>query len=498
MAANQVRAPFVQIPDTDGSPLENGFVYIGTVDLDPVLNPITTYWDKDLTITAAQPIRTINGFYSRSGSPGTIYVNESDYSMTVKNKNSVVVYTSLVNSDVSATVPSSSVTGQFDASRIDFEQTGTGFVSRTVENKFFDRVSVKDFGALGDGANDDTAEIQAALDSITEGTVYFPAGTYDISAPLIIRTPGMKIVGDSVNATIIKCVSGFSGTDAVQMPDSSKCVVEDLSIDGDNLVANGIHIDDGSSVELNRVFVQNVTALGFRITKVDCVLNLCGTSETDGPAFDFLASAALDGAATVQGIVCRMVDCYSTNAGATGSIFSTQTDTSSIDVVVERYKEISNAGSISVDTNAIHLDHEVKLVDCLFLDDTVGVSITVKETGLLRTDGISVTGANTPIAELSSIFNGAVNYSGLLHILASAEEDGSGNSAAYVLLVQWIGGVVTIASEGLILGINPSWPSFTWTLDTGNNHLEATPISSTSGTFFFYITQLGGLKLSNV
>src|SRR5512138_2474280 len=47
-----------------------------------------------------------------------------------------------------------------------------------------DVVSVKDFGAVGDGVTDDTAAIQAALDAIAArggGTVLLPAGVFIVS-----------------------------------------------------------------------------------------------------------------------------------------------------------------------------------------------------------------------------------------------------------------------------------------------------------------------------
>ena len=47
-------------------------------------------------------------------------------------------------------------------------------------------VKDRDYGAVGDGSNDDTAEIQAAINAAisTGGIVFMPAGIYKISAPL--------------------------------------------------------------------------------------------------------------------------------------------------------------------------------------------------------------------------------------------------------------------------------------------------------------------------
>src|SRR5574343_1405356 len=51
-------------------------------------------------------------------------------------------------------------------------------VATTVEDKLAQIVSVKDFGAVGDGVTDDTAAIQAALDTASGKGLYFPSGTY--------------------------------------------------------------------------------------------------------------------------------------------------------------------------------------------------------------------------------------------------------------------------------------------------------------------------------
>jgi hypothetical protein len=54
-------------------------------------------------------------------------------------------------------------------------------------------VNVKDFGAVGDGVTDDTAAIQAAIDS--SNNIFIPAGVYNISKPLVIIKSYVKIRG---------------------------------------------------------------------------------------------------------------------------------------------------------------------------------------------------------------------------------------------------------------------------------------------------------------
>jgi hypothetical protein len=87
-----------------------------------------------------------------------------------------------------------------DSTGIGFLQSGTGATLRTAQNKMRDFVSVKDFGATGDGVANDTAEIQAAIDA--HDTVYFPPGTYLISAKLTC-SPSTNIIGANQHTVTI-------------------------------------------------------------------------------------------------------------------------------------------------------------------------------------------------------------------------------------------------------------------------------------------------------
>jgi hypothetical protein len=66
-------------------------------------------------------------------------------------------------------------------------------------------VNIKSFGAEGDGITDDTAAIQAAVDSVpsTGGKVYLPPGNYKISAPINLRTSNLSFVGAGAPATTL-------------------------------------------------------------------------------------------------------------------------------------------------------------------------------------------------------------------------------------------------------------------------------------------------------
>jgi hypothetical protein len=71
-----------------------------------------------------------------------------------------------------------------------FQQTGSGAVGRSAHDKMREIVSVKDFGAVGDGVANDTAAIQAAIDAVipTRRELFFPAGDYLVTGLTIALT----------------------------------------------------------------------------------------------------------------------------------------------------------------------------------------------------------------------------------------------------------------------------------------------------------------------
>lgn len=114
--------------------------------------------------------------------------------------------------------------------------SGTGAVARTVQAKLRDTVSVKDFGAVGDGVADDTAAINAAIAYARTlpagGTVYIPDGTYavtEINATSASAdfTKGVIIKGAGRLATRI--VPFASGNVLLNMMGSNNMLVEGMT-----------------------------------------------------------------------------------------------------------------------------------------------------------------------------------------------------------------------------------------------------------------------------
>jgi len=85
-----------------------------------------------------------------------------------------------------------------------FLQFGSGAVYRTFQDKMRDTVSVKDFGAIGDGVKDDTAALKAAINALNPGgRLLIPAGKYLHNAELRITGKIVYLVGDGKGVTTL-------------------------------------------------------------------------------------------------------------------------------------------------------------------------------------------------------------------------------------------------------------------------------------------------------
>jgi hypothetical protein len=250
MTALSIQSPFPIITDIDGQPLEDGYIWIGVANLPPIGNPIAVYWDAALTQPAALPVRTRGGYPVNAGTPARLYVG-SDYSIQVQNKNGSVIYSA-----------PDGASDRFSAAQIEFLQAGVGAVVRTVQSKMRDVVSVKDFGAVGDGVADDTAAFQNAVS--TGKLVYLPQGAYKTSAPIVFNQNTAGMVGDNYQYSLPNgSVIDYTGPDeAIRVSGSggvrqvTGLTMERFGIAVRSASAKGLNFRDASYSRFKDIWVR--------------------------------------------------------------------------------------------------------------------------------------------------------------------------------------------------------------------------------------------------
>ena len=174
-------------------------------------------------------------------------------------------------------------------------------------------VNVKDFGATGDGVTDDTAAIQAAINSLSNkygGQIYFPPGQYLVTDEIVIDKQNCSLRGELQYGNVTNANYGgsyillgatldsgnksiFVFTDDADGDPTRGCSVVGLSFNG-----NGRSYDVLSAVEVFSSDIFNLKDCQFRNIKgsaitfrrsIRCVVSNIDTKkcgDTGKPTFD--------------------------------------------------------------------------------------------------------------------------------------------------------------------------------------------------------------------
>jgi len=152
------------------------------------------------------------------------------------------------------------------SSNVSYNEGGTGAVTRTVQAKLQESVSVKDFGAVGNGVTNDTVAVQAALDS-GSGAVFFPAGTYLVSP---INIPANSVIKTDGFSTIFKRnTSSTNGLRTLNVT-GSNVIIESFSGIGDIATGTGEQnhllyvVGNATNGAINNVTIGDIQASNVR------------------------------------------------------------------------------------------------------------------------------------------------------------------------------------------------------------------------------------------
>lgn len=329
MALTQVTGPYPIFTDLDGTPLDDGYLYIGAINQDPEQNPIQVFWDANLTIQATQPIRTSNGYAYRNGTPALLYTG-GEFSITIRNKREEFVLYSPVgygfdpaavsasvvkndfigdgvevdftlssapstilatnvfingvyqekdsyglsgnvitfsiapplNSSIEVMTNETGVINSGNATAISYTASFPGATLQTVQTKLEQYVSVKDFGAVGDGIVDDTAAIQACYDACPGYVIDHGNGDTFLITDTLNLYSGSTYVGRST----IKAANNALITSAMMLGTS----VNDVTVSGLELNANadndganyGVWLNDGARNSVTSAYIYDTAQAG--------------------------------------------------------------------------------------------------------------------------------------------------------------------------------------------------------------------------------------------
>jgi len=157
--------------------------------------------------------------------------------------------------------------GIADSSVSPFIQAGTGAVSRTIQDKLEEFISVKDFGAVGDGVTNDAAAVQLAANAAAGKVLYFPPGTYVVNN-------GFSITGD--NSVVI----GYGAT--ITYNATTATFYHCIRIYGNNTAVLGIRVKSPSGLVRNdtgfAISAGNVSTNTTGLVIQDCVVDSIGSA----------------------------------------------------------------------------------------------------------------------------------------------------------------------------------------------------------------------------
>lgn len=164
--------------------------------------------------------------------------------------------------------------------------------------------NVMDYGAKGDNATDDTTAIQNALTACSNaggGIVFFPLGTYLISATLNITSDNVRLVGVSWGSKLV-AAAGFVGTTMINVQAQGTAgvfrygiAIEELDIYGADVTGvGGITLTSTYHAYMRHVRVEHCPGIGIYFT----------------------------GSSATRGAYTTCVDCVVTNGGA-GTAYET-------------------------------------------------------------------------------------------------------------------------------------------------------------------------------
>lgn len=309
-----------------------------------------------------------------------------------------------------------------------YTTASTGGVTRTWQAKIGDQVSVKDFGAVGDGSTNDTTAIASAIAS--GKSLYFPAGTY-MTSQIVFNTAfpsGQSYIGAGREQTTFKQIAGSNQDFVVIGADdgtAQNTYLHNLTINGNSVsqtAGSAIKIKGGSAythIDTVRViggYLHGIHGLApnYAQNGVEVIITNCQVQDYpftvthrlgDGIRLETAAQSTIIHGCDISG--------GTTNSQTTAGINIINTaDVSISDCNIwpeTRKVWVQGASYIRISNNNIHSDIETTAVDGVVVENASVVTVHGNVFFNLTGTNVLINGTSTTVAVSGNAFNNTTN-----------------------------------------------------------------------------------------
>ena len=224
-------------------------------------------------------------------------------------------------STIEVMVTSALAVGSTSSDLVSYLPAGTGAVATTVQTKLRETVSVKDFGAVGDGTTDDTAAIQLAFNAANNKTLLFNEGTYLVSkssSDYILEVPSsISIVGTEGQVTIK--LNAATGTAYMlgRATASSHFSMEGIILNGNSTVltginCNGVHLPEATVIKSKNNAYLNLKDQGSAVGGKGIYANSSTFVSEINVENDTFSNISTNAIQSYKGLQITVKDCYAT------------------------------------------------------------------------------------------------------------------------------------------------------------------------------------------